>query len=46
MKLHLASWLVCALATADAVGASTWFSKAGEFSRNVPDVDEVFTNTH
>ncbi|OJJ00411.1 hypothetical protein ASPVEDRAFT_39875 [Aspergillus versicolor CBS 583.65] len=28
MKLHLASWLVCALATADAVGASTWFSKA------------------
>ncbi|KAL4800506.1 hypothetical protein BDV19DRAFT_353149 [Aspergillus venezuelensis] len=28
MKLHLASWLVCALATADAVGASTWFGKA------------------
>jgi hypothetical protein len=28
MKLHLASWLVCALAAADAVGASTWFSKA------------------
>ncbi|KAL4754068.1 hypothetical protein BDW72DRAFT_158102 [Aspergillus terricola var. indicus] len=28
MKLQLASWLVCALATADAVGASTWFSKA------------------
>jgi hypothetical protein len=31
MKLHLASWLVCALATADAVGASNWFSKASEF---------------
>ncbi|KAL4780230.1 hypothetical protein BJX76DRAFT_54171 [Aspergillus varians] len=28
MKLHLASWLVCTLATADAVGASNWFSKA------------------
>ncbi|KAL3469829.1 hypothetical protein BJX99DRAFT_240590 [Aspergillus californicus] len=28
MKLHLATWLVCTLATADAVGASTWFSKA------------------
>ncbi|KAL2827051.1 hypothetical protein BDW59DRAFT_144597 [Aspergillus cavernicola] len=28
MKLHLATWLVCTLATADAVGASNWFSKA------------------
>ncbi|KAL4928386.1 double-strand break repair enhancer MSC1 [Aspergillus undulatus] len=28
MKLHLASWLVCTLAAADAVGASTWFGKA------------------
>ncbi|KAL5338712.1 hypothetical protein BJX70DRAFT_398455 [Aspergillus crustosus] len=28
MKLHLATWLVCTLATADAVGASTWFGKA------------------
>ncbi|KAL2868287.1 double-strand break repair enhancer MSC1 [Aspergillus lucknowensis] len=28
MKLYLASWLVCALATADAVGASSWFGKA------------------
>lgn len=31
MKLHLAFCLVFVLATAEAVGASSWFSKAGMF---------------
>lgn len=30
MKFNLATGLVCLLATTEAVGASSWWSKAGE----------------